>query len=171
MWGLIATAVSGLNAGAGLQTILVDQPAFPSTATTTADPLFLEAYWNMLHKITEKKIASTSTMATIAASASLTAYFMASGESEARADPAWITCALLSGAIPLYNLLLLSPQYISNIRLAVGQTEKISWINSFKNRELGGICLGAAAFTCCLLVLASRSGEQELSANPFRLWS
>ncbi len=92
------------------------------------------------------------------------------------ADPAHLTCALASAAIPVWNLLVLSPtaDVVSNkVMDQVPQGERQSWLSSFQRKS--AIAAGGAtlAFACTLLVLGADSPEAAgatatKSANPLR---
>lgn len=88
-WALVATAAAGLNAGAGLSASLVER-------ASVEQPLVLDAYRAMLKATSANKIALSNTLATLSAGAALSAYF-AGGDNP---DPAWITCALVTGVLP-----------------------------------------------------------------------
>lgn len=163
MWCLVATAAAGLNAGAGLHCILIE------SVPTSSDPTLLESYWNVAKATTNKKISLSSTLSTAAAAAALAAYFAGRDAP----DPAYITCALLSGAIPLYNSLVLAPTAnVVNSPVMTEQPykERESWLTSYSRKTWIGASLGLAAFGCFVLVLGSGSGptSTDVSSNPLR---
>ena len=161
-WALVATAAAGLNAGSGLHCVLVESHKPPFT-----DLASVEAYWNVFRTTSGPKITLSSGLAAISAGAALAAYL-----SSDTPDPAWITCSLINAAIPLYNLMALTPTaaVVSNPAMAdQPYKERESWVGSFARKHCVSAGLAAAAFGCMLLVLGA--GEPvggQASSNPLR---
>ena len=160
-WALIAAAAAGLNAGAGLHCILMDQTPSPTTESALS-----EAHWQVQRSTAASKITMSSTLAAIAAGASFGAYASA-GDT---ADPAYITCGLISATIPLYNFIVMAPTaaVVSNkVMDQVAPAERSSWVASFQRKSWVAAGLAVASFGCTLLVLRTeRAGDA--TANPLR---
>lgn len=145
-WALVAAAATGLNAGSGLHCLLVE--CYPGTGTGTAQDL-ADSYWQLFRSTTNAKLRLSSTLGTIGSLASLGAYF--TGEV---GDPAWITCAIVSAIVPLYNLLVLNPtaSVVNNpVMDAQLPKERDSWLVSFKRKSMVTAGFALTAFACTLL--------------------
>lgn len=115
-------------------------------------------YWSMFKFVAPRGMALSNTLATTSCAAALGAYF-AGGDNK---DPAWLTCALASGLLPIYNLMLLTPtkSVIENTRM-IDQplSEREGWLLSWGRKKYLEVALACAGFGAMLLVLGMEKEE------------
>jgi hypothetical protein len=158
MWELVATAASGLEAGAGLYAALVEGPSLASDTDS-------DTRWRVFAATSGPQLALSSGLGIASAGAALLAHYRGGTEDTgARGDPAWLTTALLAAAVPLYNALVLAPSAAAaqNKGLeALRAGERDAWVGSYGRKKLAGLALGGAAFASMLLVLGSPNKGSE----------
>ena len=162
-WALLAAAAAGLNAGSGLHCALMDSQPSP-----TSDPALAESFWQVSRSKAASKVTLSSTLSSVAAAASLAAYIQG-GDA---ADPAYITCAIISAVIPLYNAIVMSPTASVVSSKVMDQGERASWLASFQRKSWIATGAALAAFGCTLLVMGSDTvggTAGNRTANPFRV--
>ena len=174
-WALVSTAAAGLNAGAGLLCLLTDRSPSPDT-----EPDLQESFWKVNSSLAGSKVALSSMFGAAASAAALAAY-VSGGDA---ADPGWISCAVISGIIPLYNTLIVGPtaSVVQNeVMQAVSKHDKNMWLSSFRWKSTISTGFAVVAYVCTLLMMNEGSGGGGLgwggggggdsrTANPFRFW-
>lgn len=112
----------------------------------------------MMYKyVAPRGMTLSNLLATTSCAAALGAYF-AGGDNK---DPAWLTCALASGLLPIYNLLLLTPtkSVIENSSLSLSQSEREGWLLSWGRKKYLEVALACTGFGAMLLVLGMEKEE------------
>ena len=161
-YALLSAAAAGLNAGAGLHCLLIDN----TRPSPDIEPIREEAFWQVSRCTASNKVLFSSTMSTIAAVTAIAHYGLSDNP-----DPGILTCAMMSAVIPIYNFLIMTPTaaVVSNKVLdQVPVKERDAWLRSFERKSWVSTALSVAAFACTLLVIGVGNGERTVSANPLR---
>lgn len=151
MWSLVATAAAGLNAGAGLASILVEHPAGLETG--------IGEYWALFPKSANRGMTLSNALSALACGAALGAYFTVP---ESQRDPAWLTCAIAAASPIPYNIIVLTPtksviEEPSSVAKPVAERE--SWLKSWGWKKLVAVGLAGTTFACMLLVVGTNKED------------
>lgn len=154
MWGLVATAAAGLEAGHGLASVIKHNALMEDQS----------AYAAAFAPMTTASATTCSALSAVATGASLAAYF---SESDANRDPAYLTAAVLAGLPIVYSMLVLGPAKVALENKSLDVRQRESYLKAWGVKKSVGFALSLLPFAGLLLVVSAGRDERNVGGVKF----